>query len=181
MDGTRLKKLREEKKLKQEELANILSISASSIGMYERNLREPDDDLKLKISKYFNCSIDYLVGKTDIRNYEYEEKKSNNKEDFFMMLHIKEIRKKQGLTQYDLADKLQTTQQRISSYENGKREPDLVTLSQIADILNVSTDTLLGRQQNSFDINSIILKYDPPTEKQKKLIYELVEVILKNP
>lgn len=98
-----------------------------------------------------------------------------------MMLQIKEIRKKQGLTQYDLADKLQTTQQRISSYENGKREPDLVTLSQIADILNVSTDTLLGRQQNSFDINSIILKYSPPTEKQKKLIHELVEVILKNP
>ena len=76
MDGTRLKKLREEKKLKQEELANILSVSASSIGMYERNLREPDDDLKLKISKYFNCSIDYLVGKTDIRNY--EEDKAND-------------------------------------------------------------------------------------------------------
>lgn len=70
MDGKRLRQLREEKKLKQEELANILSISASAIGMYERNLREPDDELKLKISKYFNCSIDYLIGKTDIRNYE---------------------------------------------------------------------------------------------------------------
>ena len=70
MDGKRLKQLREEKNLKQEELANILSISASSIGMYERNLREPDDELKLKISKFFNCSIDYLVGKTDIKNYE---------------------------------------------------------------------------------------------------------------
>lgn len=70
MDGKRLRQLREEKNLKQEELANILSISASAIGMYERNLREPDDELKLKISRYFNCSIDYLVGKTDIRNYE---------------------------------------------------------------------------------------------------------------
>lgn len=70
MIGNRIKKLREEKNMKQEELAKILSISPSSIGMYERDEREPNDDLKLKLANFFNVSIDYLLGKSDIRNPE---------------------------------------------------------------------------------------------------------------
>lgn len=67
MKGSRLKELREEKGLKQSELAQILNISPSSIGMYETDKRDPDDELKIKISDYFNVSIDYLMGKSDIR------------------------------------------------------------------------------------------------------------------
>lgn len=98
------------------------------------------------------------------------------------MLQIKEIREKKGLTQYDLADMLHITQQRISSYENGKREPDLQTLQQLADVLNVTTDTLLGRKSNSDFLNFevIISKYNPPSENQKELIRDLIEVVLKN-
>lgn len=68
MKGNRIKRLREEKQMKQEELAKILSISPSAVGMYERDEREPNDELTLKISKYFNVSTDYLLGKTDVRN-----------------------------------------------------------------------------------------------------------------
>lgn len=67
MKGQRLKELREEKKLKQSELAKILNISSSSIGMYETDRREPDDELKLKIANYFNVSVAYLMNETDIR------------------------------------------------------------------------------------------------------------------
>ena len=72
MKGNRIKKLREEKQLKQEELAKILSISPSAIGMYERDAREPNDELTLKLAEYFNVSTDYLLGKSDIRNPELE-------------------------------------------------------------------------------------------------------------
>lgn len=68
MKGQRLKELREEKGLKQSELAKILNISSSSVGMYETDRREPDDDLKLEIANYFNVSVDYLMGKTNKRN-----------------------------------------------------------------------------------------------------------------
>lgn len=70
MKGNRIKLLREEKKLKQDELAKILSISPSAIGMYERDVREPNDEITLKIAEYFNVSTDYLLGKSDIRNPE---------------------------------------------------------------------------------------------------------------
>lgn len=68
MKGNRIKKLREEKQMKQDELAKILSISPSAIGMYERDEREPNDEITLKLAEYFNVTTDYLLGKTDIRN-----------------------------------------------------------------------------------------------------------------
>ena len=70
MKGNRIKLLREEKKIKQEELAKVLSISPSAVGMYERDEREPNDEITLKLAEYFGVSTDYLLGKSDIRNPE---------------------------------------------------------------------------------------------------------------
>ena len=67
MLGNRIKALREELGLKQEELASKMSVSPSAIGMYETNKREPNDEIKLKLAKLFDVSTDYLLGKSDIR------------------------------------------------------------------------------------------------------------------
>ena len=70
MIGNRVKLLREELDLKQDELAKKIGVSPSAIGMYERDLREANDDIKLKMCDLFNCSMDYLTGNSDIRNPE---------------------------------------------------------------------------------------------------------------
>lgn len=70
MKGNRIKLLREEKKIRQDELAKVLSISPSAVGMYERDEREPNDEITLKLAEYFGVSTDYLLGKSDIRNPE---------------------------------------------------------------------------------------------------------------
>lgn len=70
MKGNRIKLLREEKQIRQDELAKILSISPSAVGMYERDEREPNDEITLKIAEYFEVSTDYLLGKSDIRTTE---------------------------------------------------------------------------------------------------------------
>ena len=70
MKGNRIKKLREEKNMKQEDLARVLSISSSAVGMYERDERVPNDEITLKLAEYFGVSTDYLLGKSDIRNPE---------------------------------------------------------------------------------------------------------------
>lgn len=62
MKGIRLKELREEKGLKQSELAKIFNISPSSIGMYETDKREPDDNLKMRFAEFFNVTVEYLMG-----------------------------------------------------------------------------------------------------------------------
>lgn len=66
MFGNRLKSLRIDSDLTQEELANILHINRSTLSNYENIGREPNYTLLIKISDYFDVSIDYLLGKTDI-------------------------------------------------------------------------------------------------------------------
>lgn len=61
MNGNKLRKLRENQGLLQKELADILDISTSTIGMYEQGRRQPDNDTLKKLSQYFNVSIDYLL------------------------------------------------------------------------------------------------------------------------
>lgn len=70
--GNRIKDLRLEVGLTQEELANKIVIvkGKSSIANYENGNNLPSDEVKLIMCKIFNCSLDYLMCKTDIRNQE---------------------------------------------------------------------------------------------------------------
>jgi transcriptional regulator with XRE-family HTH domain len=66
--GERLYDLRKDKGLSQEELGEILNINKHSISSYERGRSEPPDDIKIILAKYFNVSVDYLLGLTDVPN-----------------------------------------------------------------------------------------------------------------
>lgn len=68
--GSILKKLRLELNLNQKELADKIGISRSSIAMYETDQRTPDYETINALSDFFNVSSDYLLGRTNIRNYE---------------------------------------------------------------------------------------------------------------
>jgi repressor LexA len=63
----RLRELREEKKLTQVELGEKLNISGSTISMYEQGRRMPDPDTLYKIAKFFDVSLEYLLGYSDKR------------------------------------------------------------------------------------------------------------------
>lgn len=58
-----LRALRTSKNMTQDELAKILRISRSTVGMYEKGDREPDYETLEAIADYFNVSIDYLLGR----------------------------------------------------------------------------------------------------------------------
>ena len=60
--GDLIKLARKNKGLKQSELAEMLSISASAIGLYEQNRREPDIGTIIKIAKCLDVSVEYLLG-----------------------------------------------------------------------------------------------------------------------
>jgi transcriptional regulator with XRE-family HTH domain len=70
----RIKELRTEKGITQADLAKILKISDRAVGYYENGAREPDYSTLLKISEYFDVSIDYLLGASDIRNPNVDNK-----------------------------------------------------------------------------------------------------------
>lgn len=67
MIGDKIKLLRTELNISQKELAQAISISKSTIGMYEQKRRLPDVDTIIKLSSFFNVSTDYLL----LDNYEH--------------------------------------------------------------------------------------------------------------
>lgn len=79
--------------LTQSQLADLLNISASSVGMYEQGRREPNNRMLFKICKLFNVSSDYILDKNffQIENPKLE-KLSESKEilnaisEFIIML-----------------------------------------------------------------------------------------------
>ena len=56
---------------------------------------------------------------------------------------IKKLRKKNNMTQDELAEKLCVTRQAVSSWENGKTEPDVETLTRLAEIFDVSVEYII--------------------------------------
>lgn len=65
------------------------------------------------------------------------------------MNRIRQVRKELKITMKELGEIIGVAESTISMYETGNREPDLRTLSQIADYFNVSVDYLLGRDTPS--------------------------------
>jgi transcriptional regulator with XRE-family HTH domain len=76
--GDRLKRLREDKKLSQQQLADRLNINRSTYARYELAQTQPDYDTLKKIADFFQVSIDYLLGRTDNPSTVREEKTPYN-------------------------------------------------------------------------------------------------------
>ncbi len=66
--GNILRELREEKDLTQVELAKKLNITSQSLSQYELGKRIPDIEMIDRLANFFNVSVDYLLGRTDIKN-----------------------------------------------------------------------------------------------------------------
>lgn len=65
MRGDRLKDLREEMHVTQEDLAGRLGISEIQVYRYEKGTAEPRADVVVKFAEFFNVSTDYLLGVSD--------------------------------------------------------------------------------------------------------------------
>ena len=66
----RLKQLRVEADESQEYVGTIIGVSGQAVGQYELEKRDLSPDKILKLAEHYNCSTDYLLGKSDIRNSE---------------------------------------------------------------------------------------------------------------
>lgn len=64
----RMKELRAEENITLEELAKALSTTKSTLSRYENNLRTPNADFINQLAKYFNVSVDYLLGNSNDKN-----------------------------------------------------------------------------------------------------------------
>ena len=105
------------------------------------------------------------------------------------MLKLKYYREKLGLSQAELSKKICISQQSISAYEKGTREPDINTINIICDFFNITSDELLGRtdihnelhQAASSDIDLAKLAEMDPNKKKmiEKTTNEMIDMFYK--
>ncbi|MBZ1508892.1 helix-turn-helix domain-containing protein [Leuconostoc mesenteroides] len=63
----RLRELRKERGLSQVRLANEMSINIKTLRRYEVGENNPRVAILIELADYFDVSIDYLVGRSDVR------------------------------------------------------------------------------------------------------------------
>ena len=63
--GKRLKELRRKRKLSQLGFSNRFNVGYNTISQWETGKREPGLDIIVSIARYFNISLDYLLGLSD--------------------------------------------------------------------------------------------------------------------
>ena len=86
---------------------------------------------------------------------------------------IMELRKKNGLSQEELAEKVGVARQTISKWELGETSPDLKQSKELSKIFKVSLDELTDN-----DIKDILVEKTSNTEKLAGLILKLIRVIV---
>ncbi|WP_241690620.1 helix-turn-helix domain-containing protein [Ligilactobacillus salivarius] len=79
MFGLRLRALRNEKKLTQDELGKLLNVSGKTIGTWERDSRQPNIEAINKLASIFDVTTDYLLGNSNEKQpqkyYDLSDKK----------------------------------------------------------------------------------------------------------
>lgn len=103
------------------------------------------------------------------------------------MLHLKELRKKKGLTLSEVAQAMGVSRQAYSYYENDKRDPDTAMVKALAEFYGVTTDYLLGRDEteikrllNDPEVQEIANLYDKLPEEKKALVLAMARTMAKD-
>ncbi len=64
---TRIRDLREDKDLRQKDLANYLNCSQVAYSRYELGMRDIPTEVLIALAKYHHTSVDYLLNLTDVK------------------------------------------------------------------------------------------------------------------
>ena len=101
-------------------------------------------------------------------------------------MSIKDIRIRKGLTQSEVASALGVSSVVYSRYENGKRQPSIDTLIQMADIFGVTVDCLLGRQDiedstlSEYELHLLIASRNADERAKQDALNMLLSHAIKN-
>ena len=138
----KLKNLRENANLRQEDIANILKINRSTYTSYEVG-RDPIPLKHLNhLCNYFNTSIDYVMGLSKEKVYPNTRKDIDRK---LLSIRLRELRINSKLTQEKIAKILNTSRSTWTGYEYGKYQIPTLLLYDIAKRYHYSMDYLLGK------------------------------------
>ena len=136
----RLNELMVENNLTQSKLAESIKVEPSTISRYLSKQNIPEIDVLIRIADYFNCSVDFLVGKTE----KVSSSTTYNQCPPFP-IQFKKLIKRLGVSRYKLQKTTKISKSIMYYWETGTNQPSIENLVKIADEYNYSLDFILGR------------------------------------
>lgn len=169
--GDNIQKLRNAKGMSQQELADAIGIGRSTLANYEQNKREASYETLKSIAKYFNVSIDYILGLTD-NQFDYTHKDTLNEIIYKQLIKLPDIKNQHT--------HISNKSNLLEDIKNGIYEINEKSIQLIADAFDTNTSYLLG-------LTSLHYSYDPmetgnilDNENIKKLIQQPEKIIEEN-
>lgn len=156
MFQNRLSELRKSKGYNMKQTAAKLGIPYTTYVSYERGDREPDSEKLIQLSDFFDCSIDYLLGRATERGEPIRtEAETNRAIEIGKRIHDRRIELRR--TQEEIGAAVGMNKSTVQRYETGQvRKIKLPVLEALADYLGVSAEWLAGKNENP-EPNAIIL------------------------
>lgn len=137
-----IKDLREEKDLRQQDIAKLIGIERSTYSSYETERDTIPINHLNNLCNFFDVSIDYALGLTKKTKY------SNSRKDIdrdIILIRLKELRKKYKLTQHEIVKKLNIARSTWAGYEYGNYLIPTLILYELASKYNTSVDYIVGK------------------------------------
>jgi len=168
MIGNRLKQLRESKGYNMRQMAAALNLPYTTYVNYEKGEREPNSEQLILFSKYFDVSIDYIIGITnDIKSCELP---STDEFKVSIGTQIKRRREELGMTQPVLASLVGVSKGSIGNYESGISSPNEPILIKLFEALKCDANYLYQDYINFESENDISVLKDNITTHEREII-----------
>lgn len=145
--GDRLKDIRKYEGLTQKDIAKVLGIDAKTYGLFENQFKIIPLYHLNTLANYYNISVDYILGLTDIKSYD-NSLKIDKIDRMLFGDNLRKFRKENKITLVKLAEVLNTSHSTLSAYESGKTCILTSFLYTICKKYGVSADYLIGRTEN---------------------------------
>ena len=185
----KLKDLRSELNLTQEQLAQAVGLSRDTYKNYEQQRTEMSYDILFKLADYFGVSIDYLLGHQTKETILDKNIFEGQHESEPPKIKLKDLRKKRGLSQREIAERLNLTKTTYWSYETGRTKPTIEIMFKLADYFGVSIDYLLGHQTEGSNMSEsqkeIVEDFkkliSQLTTQQTSFVFDIIKLCLNSP
>lgn len=161
----RLKSLREQAGMTQSELGKLLNVKDAAISKYESGRVPLTGETLLRLSKIFNVSIDYLLGKDPCPNNDNTSGKNFfffffDEENLLQNIFSERIRAalaNMGLSEDDFKKQISLGAEKAEALLNKTEEPTANDLIELSHFLNTSIDYLLGQESQISNIERKLL------------------------
>lgn len=140
--STRIRKLRKQYGFTQKQLGEAIGGDVSTYQNYEYNKAEPSVETLVVLADIFHVSIGYLLGREN-NDEKIMSDPSLTSLGFGERLRV--LRKKNGYTLEQMAKAVNRTTRMYCYYESGGGYPTLQGVLNLADLLHVSIDDLIGQ------------------------------------